>query len=1597
MKKTPFFYLLLILVINFQQNYAQEPDWTRVLQFNTLDLQYGNVVTADAENAYMAGSVCDQITFDGTSFTSVGTHDLIIVKVSNTGVTAWKKQFNAQANGDITPNAIKVDANNNIYISATFTGTATIGNSTITSGTLYNAFIAKFDINGNGLWATAFLAEGTGSSKIAIDDTGNSYLISSSSKLLKFDNSGVKLWEQCYSDKTLQAIAVYGSNLYIGGDLQEETITFGSLTLTPQGGFYTGYLVKADLNGVYNDSLVVRGSTWAYGSTICDIAICNSGDLIITGGYTQDLILGTETITNPSYSFYTYIAKCNTDFDFEWVKSSTSNTNALFNFRLFIDNSNNIYEYGLSNRYFNYDSFSSCPDFGQFLFQFDPNGDATNTYCLQNRSSYDRTIVTPEGKILTTGSYDVSGDPLYGNLYINQYDDETLEWQKISTNTLSGSAEVNFVKHDSLGNTFIKSRATGYCNYFGTTINSINSVTLISKHDIAGNLLWLNQLVDLKPNTTLAWRSFGPGFILDKDDNVLTIGRFENSLNIGNQTFINQNTLNDGYVAKYSSSGQFEWAVQLNANGQIITIDGITADSEGNAIVSGSFKGEITISSHTISAGTGYGVFIIKFDANGNYLWAQGFPIGDLVYSAMVSVDKNDNIYLAGEMYDWTTNLLTFGTVSTPQTNEDGAVVLVKFDTDGNPQWANTYGGAIGASGADSFQSNIKTDADGNTYLWGMCQNNAVFGTTTLTNPFNTIPKYSYYLTKINSAGDVIWANAIYESYDDSNHGFNFGDLLDLDNSGNIYVGGHFTDSISIAGIIYKPEGLNDFFLAQYSNNGGFQWIKTLPSDDPRFGNISAFSVFDDNVLTLGGYAGKESTIGNFDIVNTSGSSCIVATLGYLPFLNVSTETLTITAEENSTASFVISSNVSWTAESNEEWLTASSNAGSGNEALTLTASANPAISSRTATVTILGDKVIPKAVIVTQDAALPNLNVSTNTLSIAAEDSSTATFDITSNIDWTAESDQSWLTVSNNASFGNETVTLTATANPAINSRTANVTVSGNGVSTQTIIVTQDGASAVLAVSADTLTIATADSTSVMFDITSNISWIVLSSQSWLAVSSNSGSGNKTITLSATENLATNSRTATVTVYGTGVDEQVITVIQSPALPNLSVSTNILIIKAADNSTSSFNITSNTDWTIESNQSWFTVSKDSGSGNESITITAEENPTINTRTATLIVNGTDDLEQVITVIQNAAVPYLTVSSDSLSIEALNNSSAIFNIFSNVSWVLVSNQDWLSISNCTGSCNETVTLSATINPTTSVRAAIISIFGTSLEEQTITVVQEAAEPSLTVSTNLLTIAAPEGSTATFDITSNINWTAESNQEWLTVNSSSGSGNKTIALTAAENPTISTRTATVSISGNDEFSQYVVVTQEASEPLLSVSINTLTISDTEGSTTTFDITSNISWLISCNQDWLTISNTAGAGDETITLTVEANPSNNPRTATITIYGTGVTEQTITIIQYGVTTSIDESSINYNANIYPNPNNGKFILELNNFNGNDDISVTIVNSLGVVNKKFTISNISTNYTQEIDLGNLAKGLYFITLKTNKILVTKSLLIQ
>jgi len=79
-----------------------------------------------------------------------------------------------------------------------------------------------------------------------------------------------------------------------------------------------------------------------------------------------------------------------------------------------------------------------------------------------------------------------------------------------------------------------------------------------------------------------------------------------------------------------------------------------------------------------------------------------------------------------------------------------------------------------------------------------------------------------------------------------------------------------------------------------------------------------------------------------------------------------------------------------------------------------------------------------------------------TASVNIASSASSTGTINVSSNVAWTAASDQTWLTLSAASGTNNGTITVTATANTATSARNATITFSGTGVTSKTVTITQ-------------------------------------------------------------------------------------------------------------------------------------------------------------------------------------------------------------------------------------------------------------------------------------------------------------------------------------------------------------------------------------------------------------------------------------------------------------------------------------------------------------------------------------------------------------
>ena len=721
--------------------------------------------------------------------------------------------------------------------------------------------------------------------------------------------------------------------------------------------------------------------------------------------------------------------------------------------------------------------------------------------------------------------------------------------------------------------------------------------------------------------------------------------------------------------------------------------------------------------------------------------------------------------------------------------------------------------------------------------------------------------------------------------------------------SGNYYGPIVYNWKYSIDGGTTFTDIGSDLGITTSSSTTGVAQAQINLSSIADLQNITFASSIKLRLYAWGGYSGSSSYYFGFGTTPASTTTNCLAIGGIVEQLTVSTSasSLTVAKTINSVITTAVSSNTTWTASSDQNWLTVNSGS-TGNGTLSCTAtSTNTEITPRTATVTLKASGVTDKTVTVTQEAGDATLSVSAATANVTKAINSTASVDVSSNSTWTASSDQSWLSVTSGAT-GNGTLTMTTTAaNPTIETRTATITLKATGTTDKTITVTQAVGDATLSVSAATANVTKAINSTATIDVTSNSTWSAISDQNWLSVTSGA-TGNATLTMTTTAaNPTIVTRSAIVTLKATGAADKTITVTQAVGDPTLSVSANTANVAKTVNSIATVDVTSNSTWTATSDQSWLTVNS-GATGNGTLTCTVvSTNPTITTRTATVTLKATGATDKTVTVTQAIGDATLTVSAATANVTKAINSTATIDVFSNSTWTATSDQNWLSVtSGDTGNATLTMTTTAE-NPTIATRSAIVTLKATGAADKTITVTQAIGDPTLSVSTNTANVAKTVNSIATVDVTSNSKWTATSDQSWLTVNSGA-TGNATLTMTTtAANPTIATRTAIVTLKATGAADKTVIITQAVGDPTLSVSALNVTIAKTVNTLGSVNILSNTTWTTVSNQSWLQVAPGEIGNSKLYFKTLTANPMAFTRQAQITLKANGTSDVIFNIMQ------------------------------------------------------------------------------------------------
>lgn len=333
MKKTSLFVLILFLLTT--SGYSQWP-WAKQIGGLGSD---AIAVKFDNSSMYVIGTFEYNCHLDTSLLLSYGWSDMYLARYDLTGSTRlWLKQFGGNDPANTSEVAgISLITSDAIYITGSFSDNLIIDGKSVSSLGNKDAFVAKFDLNGNCIWIKrAGGLDDDYFQNLNMDSNGKlhlTYYSNSFSGIIDTFNlyQGIALVEMDTSGHVLavKSDVIYGADvsefeikndeLYLAGEALANSIIIGSDTLTSTSNSSDAYIAKLDLSG----NLI-----WAKrfgGSTNSDRALGldfdSNNNIYLVGGFRDTLrIDAVEEICTTNGDMF--LAKLNNSGVCQWIQRS---------------------------------------------------------------------------------------------------------------------------------------------------------------------------------------------------------------------------------------------------------------------------------------------------------------------------------------------------------------------------------------------------------------------------------------------------------------------------------------------------------------------------------------------------------------------------------------------------------------------------------------------------------------------------------------------------------------------------------------------------------------------------------------------------------------------------------------------------------------------------------------------------------------------------------------------------------------------------------------------------------------------------------------------------------------------------------------------------------------------------------------------------------------------------------------------------------------------------------------------------------------------------------------------------------------------------
>ncbi len=392
----------------------------------------------------------------------------------------------------------------------------------------------------------------------------------------------------------------------------------------------------------------------------------------------------------------------------------------------------------------------------------------------------------------------------------------------------------NSVTSDVSGNVYV-------VGYFASPTIIFENITLtndstngypsiyLAKYDANGNVLWAKNIGGV-------CAEFSNSISTDAIGNVYVSGTFScRTIIFGSDTLTNiYSYASEIFLAKYDATGSLIWVKNADGIGQVKSI---STDSSGNTYLAGWFSNNIAFGSvnlTSISLDT-FDIFLAKYDANGNVLWANRYGGKDGDGATSISTDNSGNVIMTGFYYSDT---IKFGSTNLPYIYGGwNPIFVAKFDSNGNPLWAKNVGVVF-----ENGLSSVASDHSGNVYV--------------VRSDYD-----SSYFTKYNPLGNIIWEIKVAGCSATS---------VTMDMFDNIIIVGYFVNATCIFGTdTLTPVSGSDIFIVKYDSNGNIIWASKVAGINLDYAT-SVTTDASNNIFVTGAFSSPTLAFGSNLLTNSN-------------------------------------------------------------------------------------------------------------------------------------------------------------------------------------------------------------------------------------------------------------------------------------------------------------------------------------------------------------------------------------------------------------------------------------------------------------------------------------------------------------------------------------------------------------------------------------------------------------------------------------------------------------------------------------------------------------------------------------------------------